>query len=91
MAASALPTRTSSRFDFVRLEAAAAVFPLARHIRHKSVEAAIGLQNAMPASVVLRRIERELADDPFAWDMRRNREILLKRIETCRQTRSERC
>lgn len=91
MAAAALPRSSSPRFDLVRLDAAAMVFPLARHIRHKSVEAAIGLQNAMPPSVVLRRIDRELADDPFAWDMRRNREILLKRIKICRQTKSERC
>lgn len=91
MAADALPRSSSPRFDFVRLDAAALVFPLARHLRHKSTEAMIGLQKVMPAKVVLRQIDRELADDPFAWDMRRNREILLKRIEICGQTNSEHC
>lgn len=91
MAASALPQAWSPRFDFVRLQAAGAVFPLARHLRHKPTEAMIGLQKVMPASVVLHQVERELADDPYAWDMRRNREVLLKRIDACRQTPSERC
>jgi hypothetical protein len=91
LAADALPRPSSPRFDFVRLQAAGVVFPLARHLRHKPAEAMIGLQRTMPANVVLHQVERDLADDPYAWDMRRNREVLLKRIEACRQTTSEHC
>jgi hypothetical protein len=91
MAADALPRPSSPRFDLVRLDAAAMVFPLARHLRHKQTEAMVGLQGTLPAKVILHQIDRELEDDPYAWDMRRNREILLKRIELCRQTNAEHC
>lgn len=87
MAADGLPKDGVANFNLVKLDAARTIFPLDEYLRRIPVEVVVHAVKLLPPEMVLEEIEIALRSDPYAWDLRHDREVMLKRVEKAREAK----
>ena len=76
----AQPTRSSYRLHLGGLREAARLFPLDRYIRLQPAYALMAMEQYLGPQFILPEVDRVLLNDPYAWDLLHDRQVLIDRL-----------